>query len=313
MVVLNLLRKLFLILARSLRPVGLNFGLLEDPSLSATNLLNSFFSSSSMSRDLIISSMSASSLPLPGRMKGLLVLNFGLCLGRKGILGLCFSPEVSTIFSSWSGWLDWSDWPAAGGCEVVVVEESLTRGLTRGRRMEFFRLSSVLNRLGLFSRRRLLVSTDWESGAASVVLWSAVSLIRSSETMASNMEVSAAEMLGPLGPLAALAALLTSLSISFSASSLSLLAGFSLGIRLRNLSRPRDVVLRLSLSPVSNKSSLALSELPSDFSRVSRAPSFNNPLSFNICKNPLKSPPPPPPPVLGSSLILECLSGTDWN
>ena len=310
--VLNLLRKLFLILARSLSPVGLNFGLLEDPSLSATNLLNSFFSSSSMSRDLIISSMSASSLPLPGRMKGLLVLNFGLCLGRKGILGLCFSPEVSTIFSCWSGWLGWlgwSDWPAAGGCEVVVVEESLTRGLTRGRRMEFFRLSSVLNRLGLFSRRRLLVSTDWESGAASVVLWSAVSLIRSSETMASNMEVSAAEMLGPLGPLAALAPLLTSLSISFSASSLSLLAGFSLGIRLRNLSRPRDVVLRLSLSPVSNKSSLALSELPSDFSSVSRAPSFNNPLSFSICRNPLKS----PPPVLGSSLILECLSGTDWN
>ena len=186
--------------------------------------------------------------------------------------------------------------------------DSLTRGLTRGLSIEFFRLSSVLNRLGLFSRRRLLVSTDWERGAASVVLWSADSLISSSETMASNMEVSASEMLGPLAPLAPLA-VLTSLSISFSASSLSLLAGFSLGIRLRNLSRPRDVVLRLSLSPVSNKSSLALSELPSDFSSVSRAPSFNNPLSFSICRNPLKS----PPPVLGSSLILECLSGTDWN
>ena len=296
--VLNLLRKLFLILARSLSPVGLNFGLLEDPSLSATNLLNSFLSSSSMSRVLIISSMSASSLPLPGRMKGLLVLNFGLCLGRKGILALCFSTEVSTIFSSWSGWLGS---PSAGGCEVVVVE-SLTRGLTRGRSIEFFRLSSVLNRLGLFSRLRLLVSTDWERGAASVVLWSADSLISSSETMASNIELSASEMAGPLG-------LLTSLSISFSASSRRLLDGFSLGIRFRNLSRPRDVVLRLSLSPVSNKSSLALSELPSDFSRVSRAPSFNNPLSFNICKNPLKS----PPPVLGSSLILEGLSGTDWN
>ena len=106
---LNLLRKLFLILARSLSPVGLNLGLLEDPSLSATNLLNSFFSSSSMSRVLIISSMSASSLSLPGRMKGLLVLNFGLCLGRKGILGLCFSPEVSTTFSCWSGWSGWPD------------------------------------------------------------------------------------------------------------------------------------------------------------------------------------------------------------
>ena len=179
---------------------------------------------------------------------------------------------------------------------------SLTRGLTRGRRIEFFRLSSVLNRLGLFSRLRRLVRTDWERGAASVVLWSADSLISSSETMASNIELSASEMVGPLG-------LLTSLSISFSASSRRLLVGFNLGIRFRNLSRPRDVVLRLSLSPVSNKSSLALSELPSDFSRVSRAPSFNNPLSFNICKNPLKS----PPPVLGSSLILECLSGTDWN
>ena len=186
--------------------------------------------------------------------------------------------------------------------------DSLTRGLTRGRSIEFFRLSSVLKRLGLFRRLRLLVSTDWERGAASVVLWSADSLISSSETMASNMEVSASEMLGPLGPLA----VLTSLSISFSASSRALLVGFNLGIRFRNLSRPRDVVLRLSLSPVSNKSSLALSELPSDFSRVSSAPSFNNPLSFNICKNPLKSPP-PPPPVLGSSLILECLSGTDWN
>ena len=115
MVFLNLvLRKLFLILALSLSPVseGLNFGLVEAPSLSATNLLNSCFSSSSISRVLIISSMSAlfsSSLTLPGRLKGSLTL-FGLNLdlrfprGGKGILGLSFSTEVSTTFSWSSSW-----------------------------------------------------------------------------------------------------------------------------------------------------------------------------------------------------------------
>ena len=91
MVVLNLLRKLFLILARSLSPVGLNFGLLEDPSLSATNLLNSFLSSSSMSRVLIISSMSASSLTLPGHISPVHPPN---CLTR----GRLFVKETFILF-----------------------------------------------------------------------------------------------------------------------------------------------------------------------------------------------------------------------
>ena len=238
MVFLNLvLRKLFLILALSLSPVreGLNFGLVEAPSLSATNLLNSCFSSSSISRVLIISSMSAlfsSSLTLPGRLKGSLTL-FGLNLdlrfprGGKGILGLSFSTEVSTTFS-WS-----SSWSTGWGVVEVVVE-SLTRDLAL-LRMELFLLSSVLNReLGFLSLRGLEpLSTAGERGAASVV-W--LSLIRSSSNIFSSISLSAPVMSGPVTP-----SEVTSLSISFSVSSRALLEVLNLGIRDLNLSLPRKV------------------------------------------------------------------------
>ena len=300
-------------MALSLRPVGLNFGLLEDPSLSATNLLNSSFSSSSMSRVLIISSMSAvfsSSLTLLGRLMGsltLLGLNLDLRLprGGNGILGLFLSTEVSTTFSlSSSGSTD---------CGVVeVVVDSLTRALAL-LRMELFLLSSVLNReLGFLSRLgRLPFSTEADSGADSVVL--SLDSLRSSSNIFSSMALSASDMSGPdTSPE------VTSLSISFSVSSRTLLDVLSLGIRDLNLSRPRKVCLRLSLG-VSKESSRPglLSDCsvgPSDFSNVSRAPSFKKPLCFSIWRNPrISELSKSPPLLLGSSLTLEGFSGTEFN
>ena len=195
-----------------------------------------------------MSAVFSSSLTRPGRLMGsltLLGLNLDLRLprGGKGILGLFLSTEVSTTFSSSSSWS--SGW---GVVEVVVVD-SLTRALDL-LSMELFLLSSVLNReLGFLSRLgRLPFSTEGESGADSVVL-SSDSLIRSSSNIFSSIALSASDMSGPDTPSA-----VTSLSISFSVSSRTGLDVLSLGMRDLNLSRPRNVCLRLSLG-ISKESS----------------------------------------------------------
>ena len=187
--------------------------------------------------------------------------------------------------------------------------DSLTRALAL-LRMELFLLSSVLNReLGFLSRLgRLPFRTEADSGADSVVL--SLDSLRSSSNIFSSMALSASDMSGPdTSPE------VTSLSISFSVSSRTLLDVLSLGIRDLNLSRPRKVCLRLSLGVSKESSMLSVCPVgPSDFSNVSRAPSFRKPLCFSIWRNPrISELSKSPPLLLGSSLTLEGFSGTEFN